>query len=171
MGYDNHVRRGHPVTFGLIILFGIIELSLSAWLVSKFNKHHNYSSFTERDRVRFTLFASIWTVVFSALMLILFAHSATGSVLTSVLAHLVFLGFTWLIWTAAAAAVTEMLGGGLNCKLQDAFVYCNQLNALEAFAWLEWIMVTFAIIVVLIRGISAARRGDGYRGGLVSHTV
>nr|GAT58094.1 predicted protein [Mycena chlorophos] len=138
MGYDNHVRRGHPVTFGLIILFGIIELSLSAWLVSKFNKHHNYSSFTERDRVRFTLFASIWTVVFSALMLILFAHSATGSVLTSVLAHLVFL---------------------------DAFVYCNQLNALEAFAWLEWIMVTFAIIVVLIRGISAARRGDGYRGG------
>jgi hypothetical protein len=71
------------------------------------------------------------------------------------------------MWTAAAASITEMLGGGLNCKAQDAYVYCNQLNALEGFAWLEWLLVTFAIVVVLIRGIVAARRGDGYRGGLV----
>ncbi|KAJ7052170.1 hypothetical protein C8F01DRAFT_1171182 [Mycena amicta] len=168
MAIDHHVRRGHPITLGLIILVGIIELSLSAWLTSQFNKKHTESSLTERDRVRFTLFASIWTVVFSALFLILFAHSATGSILTSVLAHLVFLSFTWLVWTAAAAAVTEMIGGGLNCKLQDTFAYCSQLNALEAFAWIEWILVTFAILVVIVRGISAARRGDGYRGGLVS---
>ncbi|KAF7292254.1 hypothetical protein MKEN_01477200 [Mycena kentingensis (nom. inval.)] len=152
----------------LIILFGIIELSLAAWLTSQFNKLHNPESTTERDRVRFTLFVSTWTVVWSALLLVLFVHSATGSVLTSVLAHLVFLGITWLLWTAAAAAVTEMLGGGLNCKTQDVFAYCDQLNALEAFAWIEWLLVTFAIVVVLIRGISAARRGDGYRGGLVS---
>lgn len=52
--------------------------------------------------------------------------------------HFHSLGFTWIMWTAAAAAITEMLGGGLNCKLQDTFVYCNQLNALEAFAWVEW---------------------------------
>lgn len=77
------------------------------------------------------------------------------------------LGFSWIMWTAAAASITEMLGGGLNCKAQDAYVYCNQLNALEGFAWLEWLLVTFAIVVVLIRGIVAARRGDGYRGGLV----
>ncbi|KAF7319674.1 hypothetical protein MKEN_00748600 [Mycena kentingensis (nom. inval.)] len=168
MSYDHHIRRGHPITLSLIILFGIIELSLAAWLTSQFNKLHNPESTTERDRVRFTLFVSTWTVVWSALLLVLFVHSATGSVLTSVLAHLVFLGITWLLWTAAAAAVTEMLGGGLNCKTQDVFAYCNQLNALEAFAWIEWLLVTFAIIVVLIRGISAARRGDGYRGGLVS---
>jgi hypothetical protein len=30
------------------------------------------------------------------------------------------------------------------------------------------IMVTFAIIIVFIRGVSAARRGDGIRGHLVS---
>ncbi|KAJ6457057.1 hypothetical protein C8R47DRAFT_174573 [Mycena vitilis] len=167
MGMDAHVRRGHPITFGLIILFGLIELALSAWLTSRFNMLHNERSLSERDRVRFALFTSIWTVVFSGLMLVLFWHSSDGSILTSVVAHFVFLGFTWIMWTAAAAAVTEMLGGGLNCKLQDSYVYCNQLNALEGFAWLEWLLVTFAIIVVLIRGISAARRGDGYRGSLV----
>ncbi|KAJ7842193.1 hypothetical protein B0H14DRAFT_2724610 [Mycena olivaceomarginata] len=167
MTMDTHVRRGHPITFGLIILFAIIELSLSAWLTSQFNRFGNEQTLTERDRVHFTLFASTWTVVFSALFLILFAHSPNGSMLTSVLAHLVFLSLTWIIWTAAAAAITDMLGGGLNCKLQDAFVYCNHLNALEAFAWIEWLLVTFAIIVVIIRGVTSSRRGDGYRGHLV----
>ncbi|KAJ7683138.1 hypothetical protein B0H17DRAFT_1074662 [Mycena rosella] len=167
MSMDTHVRRGHPITFGLIILFGIIELSLAAWLTSQFNKHPFDHTISERDRVHFTLFASTWTIVFSALFLVLFMHSANGSILTSVLAHLVFLALTWIIWTAAAAAVTQMIGGGLNCRTQDVFVYCNQLNALEAFAWLEWILVTFAILVVIVRGIQATRRGDGYRGGLV----
>ncbi|KAJ7250721.1 hypothetical protein C8J57DRAFT_1138677 [Mycena rebaudengoi] len=167
MAYDTHVRRGHPITFGLIIVFGIIELSIAAWLTSMVNKHPTDHSGTESDRVRFTLFASIWTVTFSALLLLLFMHSATGSILTSVLSHLIFLGLTWIIWTAAAAAITEMLSGGLNCKTQGVFVYCNQLNALEAFAWAEWLLITFAMVVVLVRGISAARNGDGYRGGLV----
>ncbi|KAJ7463787.1 hypothetical protein FB451DRAFT_460575 [Mycena latifolia] len=167
MSMDTHVRRGHPITFGLIIFFGIIELSLAAWLTSQFNKHMHEHTLAERDRVHFTLFASTWTIVFSALFLILFMHSANGSILTSVLAHLVFLGLTWIIWTAAAAAITQMLGGGLNCKTQDIFAYCNQLNALEAFAWIEWLLVTFAILVVIVRGIAATRRGDGYRGGLV----
>ncbi|KAF8215558.1 hypothetical protein K438DRAFT_1926148 [Mycena galopus ATCC 62051] len=163
-----HIRRGHPITFGLMILFAIIELCLSAWLTSMFNKFNNENSIDERDRVRFILFASTWTVVFSSLFLILFMHSPNGSMLTSVLAHLVYLSLTWIIWTAAAAAITEILGGGLNCRIQDVFVYCNHLNALEAFAWLEWLLVTFAIIVVIIKGITSARRGgNGYRGHLV----
>ncbi|KAJ7075614.1 hypothetical protein B0H15DRAFT_653478 [Mycena belliarum] len=166
MTMDTHVRRGHPITFGLIILFGIIELAFSAWLTSEFNKHPEDRTLGQQDRVRFTLFASIWTVVFSALFFILFMHSANGSVLTSVLSHLIFLALTWIIWTAAAVAVTQMIGGGLNCRL-DEFVYCDQLNVLEAFAWLIWLLVTFATIVVIVRGISALRRGDGYRGGLV----
>ncbi|KAJ7236092.1 hypothetical protein B0H12DRAFT_1204545 [Mycena haematopus] len=172
MTAETHIRRGHPITFGLIIFFGIVELTTFSArpfrLVNvAFNKFHNEQTIDERDRVRFTLFASIWTVVFSALFLILFMHSPNGSMLTSVLAHLVFLAFTWIIWTAAAAAITQMLGGGLNCKLQDVFVYCDQLNALEAFAWIEWLLVTFAILVVIVRGITSSRRGDGYRGHLV----
>ncbi|KAJ7072878.1 hypothetical protein C8F01DRAFT_973476 [Mycena amicta] len=169
MAMDKHIRRGHPITFGLIILFGLFELALSAWLTSMFNAHHNERSLTERDRVRFALFTSSWTVLFSSLILVLFLHSADGSMLTSIIVHLIFLGFSWLMWAATAGAVTEMLGGGLNCKMQDSssYVYCNQLNALEAFAWIEFVLITFAIIVVLVRGIAAARRGDGYRGGLV----
>ncbi|KAJ8082155.1 hypothetical protein PM082_008002 [Marasmius tenuissimus] len=167
MGLENYIRRGHPIIFGLLILFGIVELAISAWLTARFDKRHDYLDGTERDRVRYILFASTWTVALSALLSLVFWHSPTGSMLTSALAHLIFLGLTWIIWTAGAAAVTAMLGGGLNCNTQTAFNYCGQLNALEAFAWIEWLLTTIALIVILIRAISVARRGDGYRGSLV----
>ncbi|KAF5385107.1 hypothetical protein D9615_000958 [Tricholomella constricta] len=167
MAVDDHIRRGHPILFGLLLVFSIIEMSISAWLTSRFNAHHNYRNTSERDRVRYALFASIWTIIGSSLFLILFIHSATGSIMTSVAAHLIFLILTWIIWIAAAASISAMVGGGLNCPTQTIFVYCGQLNALQAFAWIIWILVTFMLIVVIFRGISAARRGDGYRGGLV----
>ncbi|KIY65939.1 hypothetical protein CYLTODRAFT_423879 [Cylindrobasidium torrendii FP15055 ss-10] len=166
-GIDGHIRRGHPIIFGLLILFGIVELAISAWLTSRFSKYHNESSGSEESRVNYTLFCSIWTVVLGAVYLVLFFYAATGSALTSILSHIVFFSLTWIFWTAAAAAITEMLGGGLNCGTQKEFVYCGQLNALEAFAWMEWIFTTFALIFVIVRGIKAARRGDGYGGSLV----
>jgi len=166
MAVDNHIRRGHPITFGLLIFFSLIELIIAAWLVAKFNTHHNPLSSAVSTRTRFLLFTSIWTVVGSALLLILFMHSATGSVMTSVASHLVFLTFTWIFWTAGAASITSALGGGLNCSRH--FVYCGQLNSLEAFAWIVWILTTFAFAVVIFRGISAAKRGDGYKGQLVT---
>ena len=41
----------------------------------------------------------------------------------------------WIIWLAAAASITQTLGGTLNCHAQTYFVYCSQLNALSRFAW------------------------------------
>ncbi|KAF5340482.1 hypothetical protein D9758_014552 [Tetrapyrgos nigripes] len=166
MALETHVRRGHPITFGLLVIFGIVELAISAWLVSRFHARHDFSSLTERDRVAFTLFASCWTVVLGFFYGILFWHSAAGSILTSVASHMIFLFLTWVFWTAAAASITVELGGGLDCNTQRIFNYCDQLNALEAFAWIEWALTTFAFFFVLIRGVQAARRGDGYRGAL-----
>ncbi|RDX50540.1 hypothetical protein OH76DRAFT_1555698 [Lentinus brumalis] len=164
--FDKHVRRGHPVVFSLIIFFSIIELAISAWLVSRFNLRHDYLSLAVRDRTRFILFACCWTFFFGVLYFGLFLYRPTGGVFTSVLSHAVFLLLTWIFWTAAAAAITAALGGGLNCS--QHFTYCGQLNALEAFAWIIWIFVTFALLVVFFRGISASRRGDGFRGGLIA---
>jgi len=168
MTTDDWVRKGHPIIFGILLGFSIIELAISAWLTARFNSHHDYLNVGERDKVRYTLFCSTWTIVGSCFFFILFLHSATGSVLTSVLAHLIYLSLTWIFWVAAAIAITTMLGGGLNCSKQHGFVYCQQLNALEAFSWMIWIIVTLTLIFVCIRGISSARRGDGYRGGLVA---
>jgi len=65
---------------------------------------------------------------------------------------------TWVLWVAAAAAVTQSIGGNLHCRCvctfslaallpdihclshstQTEFVYCGHLNALIAFAWMIW---------------------------------
>lgn len=99
------------VVFGLIIFFSIIEvrrpplahvwhalheahtgtaqLADSAWLVSRFNLRHDYLSTAVRDRTRFLLFTSCWTIFFSLFYFALFIHSPTGGILTSVLSHAV----------------------------------------------------------------------------------
>ncbi|EMD32592.1 hypothetical protein CERSUDRAFT_143611 [Gelatoporia subvermispora B] len=168
VSYDPAVRRGHPIIFSLIIFFGIIEVAISGWLVGKYNTHHNFPSTSVRDRARFLLFTACWTVFFSIFYLALFFHSASGgSILTSVLSHGVFLFLTWVFWTAGAAAITNALGGGLNCS-HTGILYCGQLNALEAFAWIEFALITLTLFVVLLRGFSATRRGDGLRGQLIA---
>lgn len=164
MAFRDHMQRGYPFVLGLIILFSIIQLAVSAWLTSRFNARHDYFSVTERDRTRFILFASIWTTVLSSCYLLFFFAMPTNP-LSSVLSLMVFLILTWIFWTAGAASITATLGGGLNCS-QTIFVYCGQLNAMEAFAWILWILTTLLLIVVAIRGILAARRGDGVRGPL-----
>ncbi|THU77307.1 hypothetical protein K435DRAFT_702707 [Dendrothele bispora CBS 962.96] len=61
------------------------------------------------------VFASYgWTIVLGYFCRTLFWYSAAGSLLTSVASHLVLC--PWIIWTAAAVSVTEMLGGGSNCN-------------------------------------------------------
>ncbi|KAK0466139.1 uncharacterized protein EV420DRAFT_811477 [Desarmillaria tabescens] len=172
MSLSSLVQFSHLIVFRLLIWSGIItvsisirrwahlfypsQLSISAWLTSQFNKHGHQNGITQRDRVRYVLFASMWTVVFCTFYLVLFLYSTTGSVLTSIASHLIFLFLTWVIWIAAAAAVTQMLGGGLNCKTQDVFVYCGQLNALEAFCWIEWILVTLAVFIMIFQAFRPA---------------
>jgi len=102
-----------------------------------------------------------------------------------------------VFWLSGAAAITESLDGGLDCGYVQSvnvwhwltsaqshhFVYCGQLNALEAFAWIEWWVfskhitnvieilcrsfLTFGFVFVIIVAIRAGRRGDGYRGPVV----
>ncbi|CAA7270866.1 unnamed protein product [Cyclocybe aegerita] len=141
MGLDNVIREGHPSEhhppsiLDILILFSIIELAISAWLTSQYNSHHNFSSGTLRARVTYTLFVSVWTIVLSSAFLGLFLVRA-GNVLVSVMGHFVFLFVTWILWLAASAALTDTLGGTINCATQSVFVHCGQLNALLVFAWL-----------------------------------
>jgi hypothetical protein len=163
-------RYGHPIIFTAIILFSIVTLSDAAFLVSKHNSHHNFTNLGERDRVRYILFTSIWTLVTAPVFMVLFLIAPIGHPLTSVATHLIYLFVTWALWSASAAAITATLGGGrgLNCGTQHLFVYCGQLNALEAFSWMIWILLTVAIMLVIVRAIIAGRGGEGYSGSLVT---
>jgi hypothetical protein len=159
MNINGATRKGHPIAFGVLVLAAIIEMCIAAWITAKYNANHNFPNSDLQARVRYILFASIWTVVLGSMYLVLFIFM-TGHKIASVGSHFVFLLLTWIFWLAAAAALTQALGGALNCRIQDTFVYCAHLNALGGFAWLIWIVLTFMLLFVVIRGIMGARRGD-----------
>ncbi|EIM83193.1 uncharacterized protein STEHIDRAFT_83172 [Stereum hirsutum FP-91666 SS1] len=166
--YDNHVRRGHPILFAIIIIIAIIELGISASVLSTYNSHRIFHD-SLYSRTSFTLFCSIYAIVFGALFLASSFFSAPG-VVVSVAGYWAVWGVGWIFWLAAAASVTDVLGGGLECGF-DGDDLCNTLNALEAFAWIEWILMTFALVIITILGVRAIRRGDGYRGRLVNNST
>lgn len=115
-----------------------LQLAISAWLVSHFNKHHNYSGTSERDRVRFLLFSSIWTVVFGALYMVLFWHSASGSVATSVLSH----GILW-----ASRIFSSMTG-----SRTDPLWWCSSACSLRGYSGR---LVPLLSLLVLVEGWTA----------------
>lgn len=161
MNSDTHMRMGHPIVSSLIIFCSIIVLSISAWLTSCFTVDDNYFSLAERDRTRFLLFTSAWTIVFSVLYMLFFFY-LPGSVLGSVGSHIVFLFLTFIFWTSGATSITTVLGAELNSNTQRSIIYLDQLNALQGFAWVTEALVTFALVAMLIRGIIAARPGSDH---------
>jgi len=163
MSYSSYLKPGYHFFFISIVVFAIIELSISAWLTARYNSHHNFLSTTERDRVRFLLFCSIWTTLLSPIFPVVLSLESL-EVLASVAAHLVFLFVTWVFWLSGAAAITQSLNGGLDC---GHFIYCGQLNALEAFAWIEWVFLTFGFVFVIVIAVRAGQRGEGYRDPVV----
>jgi len=66
----------------------------------------------------------------------------------------------------SGAAVADSLGGPLSCSNPE-FAHCNQLNALQAFAWINFIIFFITFVYILFLGFKAARKGDGYTGPLV----
>jgi len=165
MAYDSLLRRGYFIFFGAIVVIAIIELAISAWLTGRYGTRHNFLSTTERDRVHFLLFCSIWTTVLSPIFPVLLAQES-AELVTGIAAHVIFLFLSWVFWLAGAAAITDSLRGGLDCS--RGFIYCSQLNALEAFAWLEWVVLTAGFIYILVIAVRAKQRGEGYNGPILA---
>jgi hypothetical protein len=72
---------------------------------------------------------------------------------------------SWFFWLIGAAVYSATLSGR-NCGGSN-LIHCNQLVATEAFAWITWILMTIAFVVVVLLGTRAIRRGDGLSNGLV----
>ncbi|GAA5848838.1 hypothetical protein JCM9279_002960 [Rhodotorula babjevae] len=164
-GLDTHTKRGHVVTFSLLIFFSLIEWAIAAYLVNTYNHNNNYPSNSVRDRVRFLLFTGLWTFFFSIFYLVGFLK-ATTSFLFSIASHVAWLFITWVFWLAGTAAFAASLGGSLDCGNYDA-PHCHTLNALEAFGWINFVIITLMFAYALFAGARSARSGNGFGGAMV----
>ncbi len=136
---SNHiVQQSDPV---------LLQLSISAWLTARYDSHHNYLSIAERDRVRFLLFCSTWTTLLSPIFPVLLLLES-AKILTGIAAHVILcatsiinlrfvsllietsrsLFLSWVFWLSGAAAITESLGGGLDCQYVASSVYLSSIG-------------------------------------------
>ncbi|GAA5839506.1 hypothetical protein JCM11251_002743 [Rhodosporidiobolus azoricus] len=157
--FDTHLKRGHVVTFGLLVFFSLIEWAIAASLIQDFSSEFPRSN-SVRDKVCFLLFVGLWTFVFSFVYIFGFLK-ATTSFAFSIASHAVWIFITWVFWLAGAAAITAALGTNWNRGHEDT------LYALEAFAWINWIIITIMLFVVLFTGWRSARGGNGFGGAMV----
>ncbi|PWN34094.1 uncharacterized protein FA14DRAFT_68411 [Meira miltonrushii] len=152
------IRRGHPVSFVFLAIWSFIAAVIASTLTSDFNKNHNSPSAETTGAVRYNVFAQWWTFLFSLIYLGLFLTGAGGAV-TSIAGHAVGLFFTWLFVLAGAGAISASTN-------DNPFIYHSSRQALEAFAWITWIQLTFMLAFVAFVGGKAFRGGRGFKEGL-----
>jgi len=170
MALGDHISRGHPILFGFLILVSVIEMILTAILVHSYNSHNDYPSSGIKTSVRFLLFASLWTLFFSIFYIVTFLM-ATSSIIASVASHAVWTFLTFIFWLCGAAAITAHLGGGLSCGRDVGDFtgpHCNQLNATEAFAWIEFVVFFLLTGLMLFLGYRSSKNGNGFAGSMAA---
>lgn len=137
-------------------------MCIAAWVTAQYIAKHSAPNSATQDRVRFVLFASVWSITLCTVYIVLFLKAATRKV-ASVASHVVLsvllslyavpfltlirishsLSITWIFWVAAAASMTTALGGMLNCNTDTFFVYCGHLNAILVFSWIIWFALLY----------------------------
>jgi len=146
------IRLGHPVTFGALVVFSIIEMCISAFLTA-----NDYTC-------RYILVLSVLTIICGTGFLTVF-FLAPSSELGSVAAHYIFIALAWILWLAAAGEITS--SGVKNCKSNFfEFAYCGQVWALGGLAWLICLLLMSMCVLVFNRSEAEMKRGYGFDGGL-----
>lgn len=169
MSTEHAVRKAHPIAFGFVILFSFIEFLITTILISNYNSNDSYFSDSLRDRLKFLLFTSIWSLIFTSIYLFGIFKLPTNF-LFSLASHAGFLFITWIFWLSGAAALSDTLSG-LSCgdmfltnaRINVGIPYCHSLRAVQAFAWIEWITLSFVLAYIALIGSKAVKTGAGLK--------
>jgi len=100
-------KFAHACVLGFSILVALIEMIISAVLVSSYNRSE-YPTTHLRDVIRYTLFVSIFNIVFGGAF-IFFILSLSTSIIASIASNLGVLFVLWIFWLASVPLPLKML--------------------------------------------------------------
>ncbi|KAH7105601.1 hypothetical protein BKA62DRAFT_690272 [Auriculariales sp. MPI-PUGE-AT-0066] len=144
----------------LFLVFSLIVLGLSANLVSNTDKWFYHTP----SWLGFTLFVAIFSLLVGVPLLVI-DRIRNGAITGMVAVELAWTGILGVFWLAAAgsqagsAIINELdcsdLGFGGEIESQ-----CHQFKAMEAFSWLNWLLLWGWTLALLVFSIIALTRGN-----------
>lgn len=133
-----------PIVHLVTLVFCIIELGLTGYVVSVFDTPYN--DYSPSD-VNFMLFCSIWS------LLVLLYVGLTPLYYDRIFHRLVsvtLLGITTVFWFAGSIAWAVDVGGPWNCSGSN---FCGSVEASVAFGFFIWALFTFLFVLDAIEAM------------------
>ncbi|KAJ7487629.1 hypothetical protein B0H11DRAFT_2408685 [Mycena galericulata] len=163
----------HPFLFTMLILVGVAELGLTAFLVNAGNTHGTWPSPRYHSLLLFIMFNAAWTVLFAAAYMLWLLDGAKH-LLANVASSFFWLTITVTLWGVSAGIFHHTRTGG-NCPTSppiSRFVLlgfdfahieldsrCRQSLSAEALAWTEFAVSALALLWTCVwAGTSSGRR-------------
>ncbi|GAB1524930.1 membrane-associating domain protein [Rhizoctonia solani] len=146
-------------SYATVLVFSLIVLGISGYWVGLFQGAGTGLG----TPASFSLAVSVitWAFMFPALLVSTFRR---GSFLSWVAIELGICGFLWVLWLASAAYTTSLSAGmTLNCDLVSntgAESICRQYQAIQAFSWLNWLILFAYIVLVIALAIKGMNKGQ-----------
>jgi len=155
MTLQTFIMRGyHPILFGLIVVFGLVELGLTAWFESNFNAT-GWPSAQYQNLINFLLFDAVWTVLFGLAYVFWIAGGAMH-ILASIAGSTIWLLITAIFWVVGAA-LFDQTRGGANCLGAPSLSICREAQAIEVIAWIEFALCILTILAAVFWTRSSRR--------------
>jgi len=143
--------------FGAVSVFGLIAFGISAHLVAL------AAEFTSRTRSGFGGFEFAALGLATAILTLIsvppmFAISIKrrGAYTSYVVAELAWLSFLWIMWLATAGSIAKLFVIDTGCYGNGV---CMEIQAVEAFGFLNWLMLLAYTITLLTASCIAHNKG------------
>jgi len=139
------------IAFGVVIFFSIITFGISANLTHIFSGLFSFAPYT--------LAVSIITLIVVIPMLVI-DFIRQGAVTSWVIVELIWVFILGILWLAAGGNDAGL--GIIGCIGADgpAESACQQVQAIEAFSFLNWLILHFYFVGLLILSIVAMTRSN-----------
>ncbi|KAI1206970.1 membrane-associating domain-containing protein [Annulohypoxylon truncatum] len=146
-----------PIVHIVAAIFAIIELGLTAYLVSGFSGNNNgwYYYDYSPPRLNFMVFNSVWS------LLVLLYVGVVPLYMTSFfhrLAALALNTITTIFWFAGSIALAVFVGGPYDCHSNT---WCGAEEAAVAFGFFLWALFTFLTVIDALDSL----RSRGHNAG------
>jgi len=146
------------VVLSLTLLFAIVTLGLAAHFTATTDTYFGLTF----NFAALAIASAVLTLVTLPVMLIV-DLMRTGAFTSMVVTELVWLFVLWALWlsTGADTAWFNSLTFANSCSGYNSVstTACNEVQAIEAFGFLNWIMLMGYSITILVAAIMASSRG------------